>query len=183
MVKEEIWKDIPNYEGYQVSNLGNVRTFNKTTYTKKHGVRHWKNRVLKQKWCKATSNSNRYDARVNLWKEGKEKTFLVARLVAIVFLDNLEYEKMTVNHIDGNPKNNCVENLEWCTRKENIQKGFENGLYPQTRVLLVNKLSGEKKEFASLSKANKFLGKNHNYLSSKIKRNKFENKEYKWELL
>ena len=39
---EEIWKDIKNYKGYQVSNLGRVRTHNKTTYTKIHGERHWK---------------------------------------------------------------------------------------------------------------------------------------------
>lgn len=33
---QEIWKDIPNYSGYQVSNLGNVRTFNKITYTEEN---------------------------------------------------------------------------------------------------------------------------------------------------
>ena len=44
---EEIWKDIKEYNGYQVSNLGRVRTFNKTTFTTKHGVRHWENRILK----------------------------------------------------------------------------------------------------------------------------------------
>ena len=46
---EEIWKDIPNYEGiYQASNLGRIKTApNKITYTKRHGVRHWKSRILK----------------------------------------------------------------------------------------------------------------------------------------
>lgn len=38
----EIWKDIEGYQGYQVSNLGNVRTYNKITYTEKHGKRKWK---------------------------------------------------------------------------------------------------------------------------------------------
>ena len=42
---EEIWKDIPDYAGYQVSNKGRVRTHNKTTFTKIHGVRHWKDRI------------------------------------------------------------------------------------------------------------------------------------------
>lgn len=37
----EEWKDIPNYDGYQVSNMGRVRTHNKITYTQKHGLRKW----------------------------------------------------------------------------------------------------------------------------------------------
>jgi hypothetical protein len=180
MEKEEIWRDIPGYDGYQVSNLGNVRTFNKTTYTEKHGLRHWKSRILKQKWCKSTARSDRHDARVDLWKDGKPKTFLVARLVAIAFLG---YENLTVNHIDGNPKNNRVENLEWCTKKENIQKGFDNNLYPQIGVLLINKKTNEKIKFRSMSLASQFMKKNKGYLNYCKKINKFENNDYKWELL
>ena len=63
MKMEEIWKDIPNYNGYQVSNLGKIRTFNKVTYTKKHGKRQWKNRVLKYKF-----KSYSPGFRVDLWK-------------------------------------------------------------------------------------------------------------------
>ena len=48
----EIWKDIKDYPGYQVSNLGRVRTYNKITHTEKHGIRHWENRILKQKCTK-----------------------------------------------------------------------------------------------------------------------------------
>lgn len=180
MKEQEVWKDIPGYNGYQASNLGNIRTFNKTTYTERHGTRHWKTRILKQKWCKSSCSPGRYDARVNLWKDGKPKTFLVSRLVAITFLG---FENLTVNHIDGNSRNNRVENLEWCTRKENIQKGFENGFYPQKSVLLTNKITNEVFKFRSMSLACKFLGKNHSYLHNKIKKNIFENNEYKWELL
>ena len=43
----EIWKDIEGYPGYQVSSEGKVRTYNKVTFTKKHGVRHWENRYIK----------------------------------------------------------------------------------------------------------------------------------------
>ena len=81
---EEIWKDIKGYSGYQVSNLGRVRTHNKTTYTEKHGERHWKNRILKFK----PDYNSRYKEkqgtgyRVTLWKNGKGKDYLVARLVA-----------------------------------------------------------------------------------------------------
>ena len=78
---EEIWKDIPNYNGYQVSNLGRIRTYNKITY-KKGIKRHWKNRILKYK-----SKSYNPGYRVDLWKDGKPKTLLVARLVAFTFFN------------------------------------------------------------------------------------------------
>ena len=51
MEKQEIWKDIPDYEGiYQASNLGRIRTAsNKTTHSVRHGIRHWEQRILKFK--------------------------------------------------------------------------------------------------------------------------------------
>lgn len=180
MENQEIWKDIKGFEGYQVSNLGNVRTYNKVTYTKRHGVRHWESRILKQKWSKATCRKDRYDARIILWKNGKPYTFLVARLVATAFLGESD---LTINHIDGDTTNNKVTNLEWVTLKENIIKGFEKGLYPTKKVLLINKKTNEKTIFRSLQLASKFIKKNHGYLSCQIKRNIFENDNFKWELV
>ena len=50
----EVWKDVVGYEDiYEVSNLGRIRTHkNKITYTEQHGIRHWKQRILKQKFQK-----------------------------------------------------------------------------------------------------------------------------------
>ena len=114
---QEIWKDIPNYSGYQVSNLGNVRTFNKITYTDYAGIRHWKDRILKQKMT--TNKYGRKDCRVELWNNGKHKTYLVARLVTFTFYNQPLESKLTVNHKDGNSLNNNINNLEIITRKEN----------------------------------------------------------------
>lgn len=180
MQKEEIWKDIQGFEGYQVSNLGRIRTHNKITFTQKHGYRKWKDRILKQKWCSSTSKKNRYDARVCLWKNGKEYTLLVARLVATAFFGQSD---LTVNHIDGNSKNNNIENLEWVSRKENIVKGFDMGLYPTKKVIIIDKITNKKNIYRSLSLGSKAIKKNNGYLSCQIKRNKFENDNYKWELI
>lgn len=182
-IMKEIWKDIPNFKGYQVSNLGNIRTYNKVTYTKTHGERHWENRILKQKITKSTKNKNRKDCRVDLWENGRPHTLLVARLVAFTFNEVDLYSKLTVNHIDGNSLNNNLSNLEIITRKENIQHAFNNGLMPYNEIKVIDK---EKKlvcHFRSMSEASKFIEKNHGYISNQIKKNKYENNKYKWEIL
>ena len=169
---EEIWKDIKGYSGYQVSNLGRVRTHNKTTYTEKHGERHWKNRILKFK----PDYNSRYKEkqgtgyRVTLWKNGKGKDYLVARLVATTFLENLIDTKMTVNHKNGNRLDNRLENLEWLSLSDNIRYGFENGQYKQHKTILYN--DNEKYEFRSKSLASEFLGRSSGYVSTCLIKNK-----------
>lgn len=171
-MEEEIWKDIKGYEGYQVSNLGRVRTHNKTTYTKIHGTRHWQDRILH---FKPSTNSKQKSKqgmgyRVDLWKNGFPKTFLVARLVATTFLEDLIDTDMTVNHKDGNRLNNNVKNLEWTSRADNIRYGFENGQYKQDKTILYN--DKEYHEFRSKSLAAKFLKRNHGYIFDCLKYNK-----------
>lgn len=171
-MEEEIWKDIKGYQGYQVSNLGRVRTHNKTTYTEKHGIRQWQDRILHFK----PSTSSRANIkqgmgyRVSLWKNGKCKDFLVARLVATTFLEDLIDTNMTVNHKDGNRLNNKVENLEWLSRSDNIKYGFENGQYRQDKTILYNE--NESYEFKSKSEAARFLQRSKTYILDCYKKNK-----------
>lgn len=174
---EEIWKDIPDYEGiYQASTFGRIRTCEgKTTYTKRHGIRHWKQRVLKPK---GETYATGY--RVSLWKNGKKKDLLVARLVGATFLGK---SNLTINHIDGNRFNNHIENLEWCTLSDNIRKGFETGLYrTQKKVIIIDKSTGKEYVFRSMSLASRFMKKCEQYISNCKKRNKYENENYKWEI-
>jgi hypothetical protein len=131
---KEIWKDIPNYDGYQVSNLGRVRTFNKITYTKHHGFRHWKNRILKFKPSPPTKKTKQgIGYRVSLWKNGKVRDYLVARLVLSTFTGVDINTKLTVNHKDGNRFNNNLTNLEWLTRADNIKYGWQHNQYPYAK--------------------------------------------------
>ena len=108
----EQWKDIKGYEGlYQVSNYGRV----------KRKYNNGKIRILKP-----ISTNNGY-LRVSLSKNSVNNTYFVHRLVAQAFILNPE-NKPEVNHIDGDKTNNKIENLEWCTRSENIQHAFYTGL-------------------------------------------------------
>ena len=169
---EEIWKDIVGYEGlYQASNLGRIRTCEgKTTYTKRHGIRRWKQRIMLGR-----GNNLITGKRVSLWKNGTFKEFLVARLVAFAFYGkdindkNVENRRdlMTVNHIDGDRMNNVLSNLEIIPLKENITFGFDNGQYRknQISITLTDKRTNTKLYFASMSEAERKLGLCHGYFS------------------
>lgn len=67
---------------------------------------------------------------VQLTREKRRRTELVHRLVALAFLDKPD-GKDYINHKDYNPKNNNVENLEWCTQKENVLYSVEHMKHPQ----------------------------------------------------
>lgn len=157
----EEWKDIPGYEGlYQASSEGQIRsTEGKTTSNARYSKRVWKSRVLKGR-----GDNRATGKRVSLWKDGKEKDFLVARLVATTFLGDPP-DGYTVNHIDGNRMNNAVCNLEWLTLADNIRHGFDTGLYAKSQKIV--RLSDGNKilVFPSMSGASRFLGRNERYVS------------------
>lgn len=164
---EEIWKDIPGYEGlYEASSFGRIRSHkNKTTYTKRHGTRKWKSRIMKGRGNNITTGS-----RVGLWKNGVVKEFLVARLVAITFLGQPSKDANTVNHINGNRLDNNINNLEWLSLADNIRHAFDTGLMLQRKIMLINKDC--EMVFRSMSVASKYIGRNSGYISLCIKNNR-----------
>lgn len=164
----EQWKAIPGFEGiYEASTCGRIRSAEgKTTHSEKWGVVHWKQRIIKQHYAKR-KNGKPVDARVTLWRDKRPHYFLVSRLIAMTWCDGYA-DGLTVNHIDGNPRNNSATNLEWVTISENIRKGFEDGLFPQKKVVLLAP-DGNALRFRSMAQASRFLGKNNGYISDRIK--------------
>jgi hypothetical protein len=176
---ETIWADVVGYEGiYEVSNNGLVRTkTGKTTVRKDGTIRTWQQRVLKQR----VDDENFH--RVNLWKDGKPKTFLVHRLVAEAFIPMVD-GKDYVNHKDGDRYNNNVSNLEWCNHEENNNHAFDNNLINTGHCIkLVDIESGKEFTFRSKSKASEFLGRNQKFISNSLNKGKNEVDGYKIEIL
>lgn len=161
------WKDIPGYEGiYQASNTGLVRSMlGKTTHTDRHGVRKWKSRILKPKHSVA---KKRQDDHLTLWKNGRPTEHLVSRLIASAWVEGYAPD-MTVNHIDGNYRNNHCTNLEWVTRGDNIRKGFEAGLFQRNQIAVTLICGCEKFIFPSMSEADRYIGRCHGYIHDCLK--------------
>lgn len=167
----EVWKDIPEYEGiYQASTFGNIRTADgKITSNARYKKRAWKQRNLKFK--KSTNKHGRSDYRVELWRNGKKKTLLVARLVALTFVDGY-FEGATVNHINGNSLDNSAENLEWVSLSDNIRLAFENGQYHTCKNIRLVDEYGFYKDFVSYAEAGRYIGRSSGYISNVLKQGK-----------
>ena len=166
----ENWKDVPGYEGvYQASNTGRIRSApGKVSSNKRYSRRVWAARILK---TKSPAKARRKDPRVTLWKAGESEDYLVSRLVAMTWIDGYSPE-LTVNHIDGNPYNNDSSNLEWITLSENIKKGFSSGLYANIQKPITLTRNNSEFEFASMSEASRFLGRNNGYIGNCMKCNR-----------
>lgn len=163
---EEIWKDVVGYEGiYEVSNKGRVRTHkDKTTYTKMHGIRHWKQRVL-------SIGKNKKYCTVTLTKDNVTKNVRLHRIVAWAFIPTIT-GKNCVNHIDGNTENNIVTNLEWCTHKENNIHAYKNGLKKNNmRIKLISE-NGSEYIFTSAIESSYFLNRSHGYVANLLRKGK-----------
>ena len=106
--KEQIYnygmRDIKGYEElYAVTSCGRVWSYKR------------------KRFLKPAKNKNGY-LKVNLYKNGKMKTCRIHRLVAETYIPNPD-NLPQVNHCDENKENNCINNLEWCDSKYNINYG------------------------------------------------------------
>jgi len=118
-VVHEIWKDIPGYENlYQVSNLGNVRSFKN---------RNGRGLVDEPKLKKGYINRKGY-RQITLWMNGKRNrtTIKVSVLVAMAFLGHTPNKhKVVVDHINENKTDDRLENLQLITSRENTTRSID----------------------------------------------------------
>lgn len=173
---EEIWKDIKGYEGlYQVSNLGRVKSLYKEII-KSNG----RNFYSKEKLLKFTMRSGYYN--INLTSNKIRKSFEVHRLVAQAFIPNVN-NLPQVNHKNGNKTDNKVENLEWVTRKGNMEhatKILKVNFRPKIKIVQYDRKGNYIKKWESLSNASKELGISCSSISKCCKRKLKTAGKYVW---
>ena len=118
-MEQEIWKDVPNYEGiYKCSNFGKVLSVGRFIYKNGNPI------LLKRKILKSPLNKQGYE-NLRLCKNGIKKNYFIHQLVGICFLNYDKSNKnLVINHIDGIRNNNNLNNLEIVTIRENCSVCF-----------------------------------------------------------
>lgn len=145
-ILNEIWKDIPDYEGlYQVSNLGRIKSLDRIVTSKRGWSKFVKGRILKP------SKHHYGYLQVSLLRNGNQKPVWIHSLVAQSFIPNPD-KFPCVNHKDECKTNNMVDNLEWCdiaynnahgTRVERLSKTQRNDPKKSKQVKQIDCKSGQ----------------------------------------
>jgi len=183
--EKEVWKDIKGYEGrYKISNTGKVKSLPREVQLNGY-VRTMPEIIMAEVYTPTGY------AFVNLAKDGERKNLYIHRLVAEHYINN-DRGYPEINHIDENKKNNHHKNLEWCTRKQNMNRGTvierENS-HPNTieskkkgeRVIGTCIKTGQKVRFPSMSEAGR-NGFAQSSISRCVSREYKTHKGYTWEL-
>ena len=173
---EELWKDIPNYEGYQVSNLGRVKSLKRFRKGKNGSLVPVKEKILKPQM----PNSGYY--RVTLCKHSTIKFYYVHRLVYEAFNGQIP-ENMQVNHINEVKTDNRLENLNLMTPKENINYGTgkERCTKKRSKAVLQFDLNDKfVKEYLSTKQVERETGFAQQYISACCKGKYKTAYNYKW---
>lgn len=128
----ERWTPVVGFEGlYEVSDHGRVRSLDRVVPLQGHPTlkqRTMRGRILFQKTNRPAAGSYKRK-QVALWKDNREHTANVARLVAEAFLPNPQHMPYVL-HLDDDATNNCVWNLQWGDQAENVRQAVERRRFP-----------------------------------------------------
>lgn len=124
----EVWRDIDGFDGYQVSNLGNIRSLN---YNGTGNIQNLKPTL---------SGKNRTYKSISMQVRDKVIRRNVHRLVAQAFIPNPS-NLPEINHIDEDGTNNKVSNLEWCDRIYNLNYGGRTDRFIASRSIPIVQLN------------------------------------------
>jgi hypothetical protein len=128
----ERWAPVACFENfYEVSDQGRVRSLDRIVLLHDHPTlkeRTMRGRVLFQK-TNRPANGNYKRKQVSLWKDNKEHTMNVARLVAEAFIPNPDGAPFVL-HLDDDATNNVVSNLQWGDHFENVRQVIERNRMP-----------------------------------------------------
>ena len=170
-----MWKDIAGFKGlYQINDHGDVLSLKRIINDSKNHVY-----VLKERILKPNSLPNGYQM-VTLMKDNVKYPEYIHRLVANAFIPN-PFNLLTVNHIDGNKKNNNVNNLEWATYSKNNQHAYDTGLHQKGEGHYKSKLTrDEVKEIRQFGKyaTYQYIAQKYNVSKATI-RDILQNKTWK----
>lgn len=172
-----IVKNIIGYEGlYLIDSIGNV-----VSCPRQQG-----SRFVNQYKILGTKINRLGYKEVALSKDGKTKTVLLHRLIAIHFVENPD-GLPCVNHKNGIKSDNRIENLEWCTRSQNTKHAYENNLggfreyanegirkmNQSTQYVVVRLISpsGEEIQFGSTREAAEYVGTDKDEVTRAIRKN------------
>eukprot|EP01084_Bolivina_argentea_P236856 398207_1 len=142
----EEWKQIPGFPNYHASTLGNIKN-----------VKF--NRMLFINYDRFRTLGKRPQIRLSI--NGGSKLKLVGRTILSTF-HPIDDDKLQTNHIDGDPYNNKLCNLEWTTPKENMQHAFKIGIgnSHKTSVILRNMNSKSQHTFESIVECHRYIEQN-----------------------
>lgn len=178
----EIWKDIPGYEGiYQASNLGRIKVLSRVIHVTRNGYRTGSYSYIAPEKIMSLSIRTNYLG-VTLTKDGCNRNYIVHRLIAKTFLEDYS-DKLEINHKDENKLNNCVCNLEMCTRLYNKNYGTGNARSAKHRSRSVQQLGKDGnliKEWSSINEAHRQTGTSLKDIWRCCNNEKATAKGYKW---
>lgn len=153
--EQPIWKPYPDYPFVEANQFGEIRTKDRIATDRNGRKLHIKGRVLKQQRSK--------DGYMRVWLSvnGKKVSLSVHRIVASCFIPN-PLGLPEINHIDNDPTNNAISNLEWCTHEYNMaykeKYGVSAAEVEGRPVIAINPETSEAFWFESQHEAERQLG-------------------------